>query len=442
MAASVLDLSIITDELLALLTAAFDPTLSIWTTHGGQIAPFNAHITGAMPEAVRNSSEGDCQLSLYLLHVSQDKFYRNTPVPGPYPAKADTAAQSLSLRPLSLDLYYLLTAYAKDKYNLEQQAMGIALRCFHEHAIISNVAPNTRHFTLTMEMQTADEMARLWQALSTPLRLSVVYKVSVAFVTPSDKPGPPQPPPEAVGLAVAPRGTVSDSPARLFGAAVRESFIVPKGADAGHAADIPFVLAPGLVRSDDDLIVTGDGLDRADYAKVYLRDSDDDAVAKEFEITAWRQAPVSLTDLRLHFPDTIAALPGAPAPLADCPPAGRYWLCVGSDGPKKRSNIVPVSVAAFIDNTVTPPAPSPHHLDPGGGGVYTINGRGFTAGATEVFVGDAALNPGGIGDGQFLIGGGGTQIQFKPPAALPPGTYVLRVRVNAIDSPPSWTIDK
>jgi Pvc16 N-terminal domain len=440
MVASVLDLSIITDELLALLTAAFDPTSTIWTTHGGSIAPFSAHITGSMPEAVRDSSEGDCQLTLYLLHVSQDKFYRNTPVPGPYPPKSDNAAQALSLRPLSLDLYYLLTAYAKDKYNLEQQAMGIALRCFHEHAIISSATPNTRHYTLTMEVETADEMARIWQALSTPLRLSTVYKVSVAFITPSAEPGPPQPPPEAVGLAVAPSGTTSDAAARLFGAAVRESFIVPKGADAGPAADIPFVLAPGLVRSGDDLIVTGDSLDRADYAKVYLRDSDDDAVAKEYEITAWRQTPASPTDMRLHFPDTVAALPAAPAPLTGSPPPGRYWICVGSDAPKVRSNIVPINVAAFIDNAVTPPAPAPHHLD-SSGGLYTISGRGFTAGKTEVYVGDAALIAGGTGDGQFLINGD-TQIQFKPPTTLPAGTYVLRVRVNGIDSPPSWTIDK
>jgi Pvc16 N-terminal domain len=445
MAASVLDLSIITDELLDLLKAAFDPTSTIWTSHGGPIDPFNVAISGAQPEAVHDNKEGDCQLSLYLLHVSQDKFYRNTPVPAPYtkmqhdPAMPGPYPQLNRASPLTLDLYYLLSAFAKDNYNREQQAMGVALRCFHEHAIVLN-APE--HYTLTMEAQTADEMSRLWQALSTPLRLSVVYKVSVAFITPTDKPVTPQPPPEAVDLAVAPLGTVSEAPARLFGAAVRESFIVPKGADAGHADDIPFVLAPGLVRSDDNLIVTGDGLARADYAKVYLRDSDDEAVAKEFEITAWRQAPVSPTDLRLHFPNTIAALPGAPAPLAASPPPGRYWLCVGSDGPKKRTNIVPVSVAAFIDHAVTPPAPAPHHLDPGVGGIFTINGRGFTTGKTEVFVGDAALADGGTGDGQFQIGGGGSQIQFKPPAALPSGTYVLRVRVNGIDSPPSWTIDK
>ena len=190
MAASVIDLLSITDELIALLTAAFAPTAPVWTTNGGPIARFDAKINGAMPEAVRDH-EGDCQLSLYLLHVSQDKFYRNTPVPGRYPtiqqdpARPGPYPQLNRKSPLSLDLDHLLTAFAKDHYNYEQQAMGIALRCFHENAIIVN-APE--HYTLSMEMQTADEMARLWQALSTPLRLSVVYKVTVAFITPSDSP--------------------------------------------------------------------------------------------------------------------------------------------------------------------------------------------------------------------------------------------------------------
>jgi hypothetical protein len=441
MAASVVDLSIITDELIHLLNAAFDSNSSIWVVNGGPIAKFDVRVSGAQPEAVHENKEGDCQLTLYLLHVSQDKFYRNSPVPAPYTnmqqesAKPGPYPQFNRQTPLSLDLYYLLSAYAKDNYNHEQQAMGVALRCFHENAIYLN-AP--QHYTVTLEMQTADEMSRLWQALSTPLRLSVVYKVSVTFITPSDRPITSQPPPGAVGLAVAPGRTVSAAAARLFGAAVRESFIVPK--DADQAADIPYMLAPGLVRPGDDLIVTGDGLDRADYAKVYLRDSPNDAVAKEFEISPWRLAPASPSNMRVGFKKSVADLPGVPGPLTDSPPPGLYWLCIGSDVPKVRSNLVPVAVAAFIDSAGLPPTPPPRHLDPVGG-VYTISGLGFTAGKTEVFLGDVALAEGGVGDGQFLIVGG-TQIEFKPPAALPPGTYGLRVRVNGIDSPPSWRIDK
>ena len=444
MAASIVDLSSITDELLDLLKRAFDPSATIWSSNGGPIDRFDAKITGAQPEAVRDATEGDCQLTLYLLHVSQDKCYRNSPLPTPYRnMQHDTATygpfpQTNPRTPLSLDLYYLLSAFAKDNYNREQQAIGIALRCFHEHAIIRN-APE--HYTMTLEPQTADEMSRLWQALSTPLRLSAVYKVSVAFLMPTEKPVSSVSPPDSVGLAVAPSGVVGEAPARLFGAALREILLVAQNADASRAANIPFVLAPGLARSDDDLIVTGEGLDRPDYAKVYLCDSEDDAVAREFDITGWRKGSASPTELRLHFPDTVAELP-APSTLAASPPPGRYWLRVGSDAPKTRSNMIAISVAPFVESAVTPPAPLPHRLDPDSVGVYTIKGRGFTAGKTEVFVGDVALAPGGVGDSQFQMSGGGAKIQFKPPATLPTGVHALRVRVNGIEAPPSWAIHK
>src|SRR5438874_3132184 len=109
----VLDLSIITDTLLKLLDDCKNAS-PLW-----QADPFTITMTGAMPEAVRN--DGNCQLSLYLFHIEQDKFQRNTPV---------TRSSVIPQQPMSLDLYYLLTAYAEKRYIEEQQAMSIAMRCF------------------------------------------------------------------------------------------------------------------------------------------------------------------------------------------------------------------------------------------------------------------------------------------------------------------------
>lgn len=421
MALSVIDLSSITDELLALLTDSLASTAPVWKDNGGTLDRFDVNITGAMPETVREN--GTCQLSLYLLHVSQDKFYRNTPMPGPYP-------QVNSKNPLSLDLYYLLTAYAKDNYNQEQQAMSIALRCFHENAIVTKPA-DSEHYTLTMEVETADEMSRIWQALSTPLRLSVVYKVSVAFITPSELPDAPHPKPASVGLAVAPTGTVSEAVARLFGAAVRESFNVPPGANSGQAEDIPYVATPGLTRPSDDLVVTGDGLDGTDYLNIYLTPA---AGGTEYDISAWRKGTPAADALRVHFPAAVGAPPAA------SPPPGAYRLSVGSGA--IRSNTIAVTVAPFIK--VTPPGPLPQVLVPDGNEVYTVEGRGFVTAATEVFVGDTELTrvnkPAGPDAGEFQIDPSETSFQFKRPAALPAGRYELRVRVNGIEAPPSWTV--
>src|SRR6266566_7449248 len=172
----VLDLSVITDTLKNMLEDCIANT-PLWNTENPLVKPFTITVTGAQPEAVKN--DGNCQLSLYLLHICQDKFQRNSPVMGP-------RSSVIPQQPLALDLYYLLTAYAGKDYTQEQQAMSIALRCFYNNPIIKSVVQGDAHqeFTVSMEVDSADERSRLWQALATPLRLSVVYRVSVVFITP------------------------------------------------------------------------------------------------------------------------------------------------------------------------------------------------------------------------------------------------------------------
>jgi hypothetical protein len=368
-----------------------------------------------MPEADRNAS--GCLLSLYLLHVSQDPYFRNTPTIPPVP-------QLNRSQPLSLDLHYLLTSYADKLYNQEQQAMSIAIRFFHENAI-RHIASPQQEYSITMEVETADEMSRLWQALSAPLRLSVVYKVSIVFVTPSVQPVAPAPPPTSVGLAVAPTDISSTLGTRIFGAAVRAGFAVPARATAADADAIPSSIVPGLVRPGDDLILTGTGFDASAYANVYLS-----APGIENDVTAWRQAATAATELRVRFPKTVGAPPAA------CPPPGNYLLAVGS-GANVRSNAAAVAVAARIDGLLTPP-----ELVPDAGGLYTVKGVGFTTAATDVMLGDVPLArvAGAPAAGEFQIDPTETSFAFRPPNSLPAGRHFLHVRVNRIPSPPSWYI--
>src|SRR5215472_13120501 len=132
----VLDLSLVTDRLIKLLTD-YIPTAPLWGTLIPPIQSFTIHVSGAMPETKRKLD--GCQLTVSLIHVSQDKFQRNSAivptvpvVPNPPPGRA----QVIPNHPLSLDLYYLVTAYADDKYVEEQQAMSIVLNCFHQTPIV------------------------------------------------------------------------------------------------------------------------------------------------------------------------------------------------------------------------------------------------------------------------------------------------------------------
>ena len=74
--------------------------------------------------------------------------------------------------------------------------MSGALKWFREHPIVRGTMPidnRSKEFTVTMELQTVDEIGRLWQAISSPLRLSAVYRASVIFPEP-DPPTPPKRP--------------------------------------------------------------------------------------------------------------------------------------------------------------------------------------------------------------------------------------------------------
>ena len=204
-----LDLSIVTDRLLQHLTESRD-TSQLWideptpplgtppaatVTGGDPGRTFSVNFTGMPPDAAQKMP--GCNVSVYLFHVSPDKFHRNTfpisPPPLPSGEQRGPRAEWIPQQPLALTLYYLLSAHS-DNYIEEQQAMSIALKCLHENAFVSALVPGpvivpiaerTVEFTLSMEPQGVDEIGRLWQALSTPLRLSAVYRASVIFLEPA-----------------------------------------------------------------------------------------------------------------------------------------------------------------------------------------------------------------------------------------------------------------
>ena len=127
------------------------------------------------PDTAR-ATDGHCHLNIYLLHVGRDPFWRNTPVQGPRP-------QLNSSQPLSLNLSYLLTAWCDKDFALEQRAMSIALQTIHANPIVNQtliIAESLTQwlpkgeFVISIEADTIEEMSRLWQAITVPIRLSAL----------------------------------------------------------------------------------------------------------------------------------------------------------------------------------------------------------------------------------------------------------------------------
>jgi hypothetical protein len=202
-----IDLSELTDFIVRKL----DDAVQTGPLHGTS-GPLPITVSGSAPDAVR--SDGDCQLSVYLFHIAEDRHQRNAHMP----PVARSRAQPIPFQPMALELHYLVSAYAKTKDNsfiLEQQAMSIALRFFYEHPILMTSHLFPRQLTITMQSESSEELGRLWQSFAVAGRLAVVYRVAVVFMDPQEAQAPAKKvgdytvvaDPEATPLDVAPKIT-------------------------------------------------------------------------------------------------------------------------------------------------------------------------------------------------------------------------------------------
>ncbi|MDT7543570.1 MAG: hypothetical protein QOE33_3474 [Acidobacteriota bacterium] len=426
-----LDLSIVTDRLIELLEQWRDSS-PLWTALHPK---FDIEVSGSAPDIVR--AGGGTQLSIYLFHVSQSKFLKNSPVTG-----AGAGVPAIPFQPLSLELYYLLTAFANKNFHHEQQAMSIALSCFHENPIVrKNVTIGNQtvpeEFTLTMETETADELGRLWQSLTVPARLSAVFKVSVVFMPPQAPLHPPAPKPKQIGLSVDPITLPYAGKGQIVGTLRRVNYRSPDLVVQPQPDVRGFDQSPATVAAGQSFLLLLTGRNQPTTKRVYLLMPDD----SEVEITSWIDATSDVTTLpheeasriTLKLPNTVGA------PPANTPTPGVYRLRVGSDTAQGddetyRSNATPFSIAARITGPAgTPLLPGPP---------YTVSGVGFVAGKTEVLLDTISLTEGGavLNAGEFSVGAGGASINLLTPGNFGAGLYTVRVRVNNVESDPTWWI--
>jgi hypothetical protein len=417
-----LDLSEVTDRLISLVNSQW-PSASIWAEFGGP-PRFTPLVTGLAPDVV--AAETGPYLSMYLYHIEPDNateslWWRPQMLgrPGGEPSR---------FLPLALNLYFLLFAHSEKSHDEEQQAMSVALRIFHANPIVRNApgASTTWELSLTMEHRSYDELSRLWQATTVPIRMSVVYRAAVVFIDPDTMPdGAPDPTTFTVTAGPAalplPQPGAAEPPV-LLGTFSEGTYDPPAGApvEVSHA---PAVVAAGQTawlfggpelgtpgRSDTIFLISPDGA--------------------EADVTTWLvTAQSSAAKLVLTLPAATGTVPsGAPAP-------GWYQLRVGSGALGSagaiRSLAVAVGVAASVNPTGGPVL--------AGAAPFTVTGTGFTPGATGVLTGSVALTSvaASPGAGEFAVDPSGTSLTFTPPAG-PAGVVVpVRVLVNGVESDPA-----
>jgi len=420
-----LDLSAVTDSLIGLVKNQW-AAAPIWAEIGGGAAgpTFTPNFSGLAPDAAR--AQPGAQLSMYLYHVESDNaqetlFWQDQMLDA-------ATGEPTRFLPLALNLFYLLFAYSETSYTQEQEAMSVALRIYHANSIVRSApgVPVPWELTLTMEHRSYDELSRLWQATTVPLRMSLVYRAAVVFIDPDAMPAP-APKTKYFTVAADPVTLPLTAPGTgeypvVFGSFRDGSYVGPTG------AEVPLRLSPATVAAGQTVLLLGSDLGNIGISdSVYLLPPGGSA---EVDVTAWAVAAGSTTE---RFALTLPATAGT-AP-ADAPAPGVYQLRAGSGAlgtaGATRTGSIPVSIAAYVN-----PAGGPVLAGPP---PFTVQGAGFIPGDTEVLVGLVPLTEtaGVPAPGEVKIDPSGTSFLFYPPAG-PAGMLVpVRVRVHAIESDPA-----
>ena len=424
------DLSIVTDALRDILTGALAST----PLFGGVGPPFSVAVSGQHPATVVSGAE--CDLNLFLFHVTEDRFQRNAfwtqeSITG---QPAGPPRQPIAFEPLCLDLFFLLSAQSETSYVQEQQVMSVAVKTLHDHAIVRLATPTptgvpTSEITIAMESPSWDELSRLWQALNAPLRMTAQYKATVALLTPETG-TTAQPHPTQWTFLAAPTANGDGVHPHLYGTIRRVVFQAPSGQRAydqtpGATAPAP-VAIPG-----QELVLRGVGI--ADTDEVFLVTVLPDGTETEQDVTAWKVPLVT----PYPSPPGDGVPVGLRPPLVGAPAPGRYLLRLGRPAePGWRSNGVPVAIAPWLDPTGGP------LLTAGGGGIYTCSARNVPGTGAELRLGSVLLarrTSGTPSPGEWRLSG--TTLRFAAPGGLPAGQYALRLRARDVEADPTlWAV--
>ena len=130
-------------------------------------------------QAARDASN---RLSLWLYHIDLDGIVRNQ-VPPPVVRAGDSGGMSVPDVPIPLLLHYLVTPLIEPGEG-DLVVLGRVLQVFHANGIFDtqDQTDGGQSLRLTFEPLAIDQISLLWQALASPMRLSVGYQVRIVRI--------------------------------------------------------------------------------------------------------------------------------------------------------------------------------------------------------------------------------------------------------------------
>jgi Pvc16 N-terminal domain len=142
-------------------------------------------LTPTVPVTIMAPDEpgGDQRINLFLYKIEENAFLKNED----WALKPGNSNQ-LMPPPLSLNLFYLMTPYAKNDPQTgnatAHEILGEAMRVFYENSVIpqnhleADLKTAREEFKIVYSALDPEELSRLWSTFAQPFRLSVRYQVS------------------------------------------------------------------------------------------------------------------------------------------------------------------------------------------------------------------------------------------------------------------------
>jgi hypothetical protein len=119
-------------------------------------------------------------INLYLFRIEENLFAKNRA----WQAVGDDV---LHRTPLSLNLFYVVTPYAKQQED-GHRILGQAMRIFYDYAILEPhlLGEPLQHTADPLKLELCafnlEDLTRVWNAFNKQYRLSVCYQVRIVFI--------------------------------------------------------------------------------------------------------------------------------------------------------------------------------------------------------------------------------------------------------------------
>jgi hypothetical protein len=172
--------------------AAVTATLSNLLAKGIRADPelADAVVTMQPVDRARPATTTTNQLNVFLYHILPNAALRNMDMP-PRVRNGETA-----MPPLALNLYYLITAYGRDNDAggpFSHRLLGRAMSVLADHPVLgpdeirlalagNDLWSQIERIRITQQPLPQDELSKLWTGFQTGFRLSMAYEIAVVLI--------------------------------------------------------------------------------------------------------------------------------------------------------------------------------------------------------------------------------------------------------------------